>query len=186
MKLIQVEAIRACLQKVPVLVGQYEQKSARFATDVGAWLKETESVLSSHRLPMASKLAALRARMISSERGLIPPELRVSGRNSRRKAQDFVAADTLQKTEALLSELIHNSDQQLAEGERLIRQVVAAALGKGLLPARGPASAHQDWLKAAWQALAGDSELGSVTTHVAGLVGFPDVLILLDRAIPPA
>jgi hypothetical protein len=73
---------------------------------------------------------------------------------------------------------------RFAEGEKLTRQIVAVAHRKGLILPNPGVDKRAEMLKATWQAMAVDVDLGAATTHLVGLVGAHDVLILLDRMLP--
>ena len=72
---------------------------------------------------------------------------------------------------------------RFAEGEKLIRQIVAVAHRKGLVLQAPRADMRGEVLQAIWQGMTRDPELGAATTHLFGLVGAHDVLILLDRVL---
>jgi hypothetical protein len=181
--IVNLEEIQSMLLQVPGLIDSLERHDSKFADAVKEWLMQVEQVLISNRLAVAAEIAVLRGVLISAERGVIPPGVVFSERTTRRKIKDASAADVLRKAEELLSNAIRVDAAQLAEGERLTRQIVTVAQRKGLILVTPTVDEHSEMLKAIWRAMIVDPELGPATTHLAGLVGVHDALILLDRML---
>jgi hypothetical protein len=131
----------------------------------------------------AADVAVLRGILISAERGVIPSGIVFNGKMTSRKIKDATAADVLRKAEQIISDAIKAPAAQIAEGERLTRQIVALSIRKGLIQNK-TISGHDEMLKEIWSQISSDPELGPVTTHITGLVGTYDALILLDRSLP--
>ncbi len=182
--IINLEDIQAMLLRVPGLVHELEERDPGFVGSVKAWLTQAEQVLINNRLAVAAEVAVLRGVLISAERGVIPPGMTFSTRTTMRKIKDAAAADVLRKAEELIFSAISADAVRFAEGEKLTQQIVAVAQRKGLIPVTPCVDKHTERLKAIWQAMNMDPDLGAVTTHLAGLVGAYDVLILLDRMLP--
>ena len=182
--IVNLEEIQGMLLRVPELMDSLEERNPSFPGSVKEWLTQAEQILISNRLAVAAEVAVLRGVLISAERGVIPPGMAFSTRTTVRKIKDASAADVLRKAEELISRAISADAVRFAEGEKLTQQVVAVAQRKGLIPATPRLGNHTEILKATWQAIIMDPDLGAVTTHLAGLVGLYDVLILLDRMLP--
>jgi hypothetical protein len=121
--------------------------------------------------------------LISAERGVLPPERSTDGRAPTRKVKDAYAADILRTAEGRIAEAIQASAAQIAEAERLTRQLVSLAKRKGLVPPAEGAGNLSERLNDIWQRMLADPELAGATAHVGGMVGQQDSLILLDRAL---
>ncbi len=182
--IVNLEEIQSLLLRVPKLIGDLERRDPNFLGAVKEWLTQMEQVLLNNRLPVAAEVAVLRGVLIGAERGVMPPGMVFRGRPTARKIKDASAADVLRKAEELVANAIRGDAAQFAEGERLARQLVTVAQRKGLVPAASRADRHAEMLNAIWRALIADPDLGPATTHLAGLVGTYDALILLDRMLP--
>jgi hypothetical protein len=181
--LLQLEEIHASLLCAPALVDALERHDPGFPGAVKEWLAQVEQVLVRNRLPLAAEVAALRGTVIAAEGAGAPPAPSPGRRTTPRRAREAAAAAALSKATTLVAEAIRGTETQLAEAERLMRQIVALAERKGLLPPRFPGTPRPGLLPL-WAALRDDPELGAVATHIAGLAGPDSALILLDRALP--
>lgn len=182
--LVNLEEIQSMLLRVPGLIASLERRDPTFVDGVNEWLTQMERVLISNRLAVAAAVAVLRGVVISAERGVIPPGMAFSTRTTIRRIKDASAADVLRRAEELVSSAIRADAVRFAEGEKLTQQIVAVAQRKGLIPVTPNVDKHTEMLKAIWQAMIMDPDLGAATTHLAGLVGAYDVPILLDRMLP--
>lgn len=181
--IVNLEEIQGILLRLPGLIHDLERRDPNFASAAKDWLTQAEQILVNNRLAVAADVAVLRGALISAERGVIPPGLVFSGRMTSRKIRDASAADVLRKAEELISDTIKGSLAQIAEGERLTRQLLAVAQRKGLIPGGPHMGERTEMLTGIWHAMTVDPDLGSATTHLAGLVGAQDALILLDRGL---
>ncbi len=177
------EELQGILLRVPGLVERLESHDPAFGGAVTEWLKEAEQALTNNRLTVAATVATLRGMLISAERGVLPPERCPDGRPPTRKVKDAYAADILRTAEGRVAEAIQASETQIAEAERLTRQLVTLAKRKGLIPPPTAGGSLSDRLNDIWQRMMADPELAGATAHVGGLVGNQDSLILLDRAL---
>jgi len=185
MHIVNIEEIQGMLLRVPELIDRLESHDPDFAVLVKDWLTGAEQVLISNRLAVASDVAVLRGVLISAERGVLPEGMVLTGRKTARKIKDATSADALRRASELVSDAIRGDAAQIAEGEKLTRQLVALAERKGILPDDPDAGGHSETLNAIWRAMSEDPDLGPATTHLAGLVGAYDALVLLDRMLPP-
>lgn len=177
------EELQGILLRVPGLVERLEGHDPAFGGAVAEWLKEAEQALTNNRLTTAATVATLRGLLISAERGVLPPERSTDGRAPTRKVKDAYAADILRTAEGRIAEAIQASAAQIAEAERLTRQLVMVAQRRGLVPPESGAGNLSERLQDIWQRMSVDPELAGATAHVSGLVGSQDALILLDRAL---
>lgn len=183
MHIANIEEIQGMLLRVPELVNCFERRDPGFAEWVKDWLVQAEQVLVNNRLAAAADVAVLRGMLISAERGILPSGIEFNGKKTARKIKDAAAMDALRMAEELVSSTIKIPAAQVYEGERVMRQLVALAQRKGLIPEESEGE-HAGILKAAWRAISHDPELGQAAAHLAGLVGAYDALILLDRMLP--
>jgi len=181
--LANLEEIQRLLLLVPGLIRALDSHDPDFAEAVKEWLGQVEQALTNNRMAIAADVAVLRGVLISAERGVIPAGLVFNGRTTVRKIKDACAADVLRKAEEIISAAVKGDVARFAEGERLTQQIVAVAQRKGLIPAASNVDRHTEMLNAIWHAMIVDPDLGSATTHLTGLVGMPDTLILLDRML---
>ena len=149
-----------------------------------AWLTQGEQILINNRLTIAAQVAVLRGVLISADRGVIPSGMAFRTRTTARTVKDAAAADMLRKAEELISAAISADAGRFAEGDRLIRQIVAVAHRKGLTSAVPRTNQDFEAWKVRWEAVSMDPDLKAAAAHLVGLVGAHDVLILLDRAWP--
>lgn len=184
LKILNLEEIQDALLLVPGLIREFDARDVNFAGSVKAWLTQGEQLLISNKLAAAAQVATLRGVLISAERGQIPAGMAFNKRAAPRTIKDAAAADVLRKAEELITNTIHADTGRFAEGDRLIRQLVAVAHRKGLTVEASAVDNHSDMLKAVWQAMIQDPEMGAAATRLIGLLGPHDVLVLLDRALP--
>jgi len=177
------EEIQNLLLRIPGIINCFEKRDPMFTDLVKEWLLQAEQILVNNRLSVAADVAVLRGVLINAERGVLPASITFTGEKTTRKIKTSVAADVLQKANELVSNAINVTEVQIAEGERLARQLVALAQRKGLIPANQNSNGHTEWLSAIWKAMYVDPELGPATTHLAGIVGIYDAMILIDRMI---
>jgi len=181
---VNLQEIQNLLLRVPALVRDLERREPGFASSVKEWLIECEQILVGNRLPIAAGVAALRGIVISAERGVSPPGLVFNQRLSLRKIKDAAAGDVLRRAEEVIAGAIAADAARFAEGEKLMRQVVAVAERKGLVLAEALPEPGSARLRTIWQGMTSDPELGPATTRLVGLVGGRDALVLLDRVLP--
>jgi len=178
--ILNLEQIQDMLLHVPGLVRKLEEQHADYCDAVVDWMRGVEDVLTNNRLPAAASVSAVRGGVIAAARGITGTALTAGG-PSKRKLRDAAATDALRRAEEIVSSALRADQMQVADGERLARQLVAHAVRTGALTAdmlRAPQ------LEALWQRVIGDSDLGTPANHLAGLVGLQNALILFGRALP--
>jgi len=183
LRIVNLEEIERMLLRVPALVDLQDRGNPDFAQDVKQWLSELEKVLESNRIAVAGTVAALRALVISAERGVIPVGVEFHGRPTRRKIQEAAGAYVLRQSGDLVSSVTQRERERVAEAERLTRQLVALAKAKGLIQEVPSGGDFTEILKGIWRTLSADPDISGGTVNVEGLVGPYDALIVLDRII---
>lgn len=180
--IVNLEEMENILLRVHQIVESYDRRDPRFLDLTKSWLVDVEKALTGSRLPVAADIAGLRAILISAERGAIPEWVNIAGARTGRKVKSAIAAEVLRKATVAINDALKGIVSTASEAEKLARQLLAAARRKNIVPPETDGLPHEDWLKAVYKAVLDDSELGAGTAHLAGLVGFYDALILLDRA----
>jgi hypothetical protein len=174
MQLAILDRIDALRLGVPPIVDLYDNGDPRFAEDVKRWIHDAEEILTTGRLAAVAGLAALRGTLIAAEEGTVPAGMTFAGRTTPRKIRDAVAADVLRRADEQMVNATTTAVAQFAEADRLVRQMLPAAMRKGLIGSSAAAS---------WSSMENDPDLGAIATHIVGLAGRNDALVLLGRAL---
>jgi len=183
LRIVNLEEIHGLLLRIPSLVDELERKEPHAVADVREWLASLERVLESNRLPLAGNIAVLRGGLDSALMGVIPVGVEFHGRASSRKIREAAAAEMLRRASDLVTAAIQGDGSRIDEAERVARQLIALATFKGLIPTSRPAGDAIENVKAVWNAMQSDTEIGQGAAHLVGLVGPHDALIVLDRGI---
>lgn len=185
-----IEEIEGMLMEIPGLIDRLEARDARFLEQSRTWFSRMEEVLANNRLAVAGDVAALRGALIATERGNPPADLVPTGGRVTAKVKEAAGADLLRRAGDLLRDVIRPHTERIAEGQRLARQMIALAQQKKIYreqPCEGDEVGERTArLRNLLSTMARDPELGPLATHLIGLVGTCDVLILLDRASVPS
>lgn len=183
LNIVNLEEIQSILLLIPALVDLQQQRYSDFVEEVKNWLKKMEKVLENNRIPAVGNVAALRGVLISAERGVIPVGIELRGRPTGRKIKEATATDVLRHVGELVSNVIHQDRERVAEAKRLGRQLVALAKTKGFIRELPSGEQYTEMLKVMWRTLSSDPDISPGTVNVEGLVGPHDALIILDRTI---
>ena len=183
LNIVNLEEIQSILLFIPALVDLQQERDANFVKEVKNWLKKMEKVLENNRILAAGNVATLRGTLISAERGIIPVGIELHGKPTGRKIKEATAADVLRHVGEIVSNVIHQDRERVAEAKRLGRQLVALARTKGLIHELPSGEQYTEMLKALWRTLASDPDISPGTTNLEGLVGPNDALIIIDRTI---
>jgi len=182
LNLLNLEAIHNLLLRAPSIVHKFEERDADFFPSVKRWLMDAEELLVNNRMPVAAAIAGERGTLIAAERGAIPQRVAFAGKVTPRKLREAAAAEVLRHAEELISNSIRAEVARFTEAEKLMRQIVAVAVRKALQ--HGIAHSRSEVLKATWILMSSEPELAGVATHLVGLIGSNDALVLLDRHWP--
>ncbi len=183
LRIVNLEEIQGLLLRIPGLIHDLETHAPNLLNAVKDWFTHAEGLLMNNRLAIAGEIAALRGVLICAERGVIPSGVVFTGRATPRKIKEASSAEVLRKAAETISNAIRGQVTQIEEGERLARQLVALARRKGLRTVVPSGGGHSEALREIWRAFSADPDLGAGTTHLAGLVGACDALVLLDRML---
>ncbi len=180
---VNLEEFHRLLLELPGIVDALDARSSDGPIAVRAWLVEAEGVLERNRMPAAGSIAALRARLDSASRGVVPDGVVVTGNLARRKVVRAVAAEVLAEAADLLASRIASDEARLDEADRLARQLTIAARVKGMVNGHPSPGDHAAAVSSIWSAVVADPELSGGAVHLLSLVGPSDALIVMDRAL---
>jgi hypothetical protein len=183
LRILNLEEIEGMLLRIRNLVDLQDQRDPDFVEGVKEWLSGLEKALENNRLAVAGNVAALRGMLLSAEQGVIPSGIVFHGRATRRKIRDATGAYVLRQSGDLVSSVIQRDRGQVAEAERMTRQLVALAKAKGLIQELPSGENFTDMLQAIWRRLSADPDISAGTINVEGLIGPHDALVVLDRIL---
>ena len=159
------------------LADAVESRSMRLHGRVRDWIKDAEDLLRRHSMVQAGDLAVIRTELAAAtRRGSVAD---TTGRSrSRRARAEQAAADALARAARVVEDAVAPARRLSEEGERIARQIASVARAKGY-PSGG-----SDWgqVSAAWDLAARDPDLVSAATHLVGLVGRMNAIMLFMRA----
>jgi hypothetical protein len=178
------EEIQQHLLEIPELVHAYEERLGDFSERVRDWMVRLEEKLKSNQIPVAGAVAAMRAMVISAERGVLPPGLAFAGAPTRRRIRDAAASEAIRRVEESVGAVLRPDLAQIDEAGRLMRQMISIAQRKGIMTNVSAASSVSEAVNSVWSAFLNDGELSAGATRVTGLVGALNALILLSREFP--
>jgi len=128
-------------------------------------------------------VAALRGMVNSAEKGVVPAGITIQARPTRRNIREAVGAEAVRQALELTSAAIADDSSRVAEAELLCRRLVALARARGLIRSDSGGNDNTEKLRAIWGGMASDPVIADGTTHVLGLLGPHDTLIVLDRTL---
>ena len=173
----QVEEIERHLTSLPPLIDQLEAKSPGFHNQARSWLRDLEELLTRHNLSQAADVALLRAELTIAP---LRDRLESSAARSlkgKRSRQLAVAGNALERAGEIVGALLEEPRGLFTEATRVARQIAAVAQVKGL---RLNGTSWGDAL-VAWKQISTDSDLLSPATHLVGLVGRNNAIILFMK-----
>lgn len=183
MRIVNIEEIEELLLVLPTLVQQQKLHSVDFALNVAAWLNSLEKVFVANHLYQAGSITTLRSGLVATEQGQVPAGLEFRGRPTRSRVLNAVAAQALQRATEVASNLIAENRLRFVEAERVVQQIVAVAVSRGLITTREDGVNTTQYLQMLRRSLITSNDLEGAFVHLEGLVGPHDALILFDRAI---
>ena len=185
LRIRNVEEIEELLQILPALVRKQERKSPDFSAAVETWLDSLEKAFESNGLYQAGNISVVKSTIIAVKEGHIPDGVEVRGRPSRSRILKIVASQAMQQGANVATRVIEENRSRIDEATRVAQQIVAAAVSRGEVTARGEGIDNTSYMRAIRQGLAASSDLETAAVHLEGLVGPQDALVLLDRALTP-
>jgi hypothetical protein len=182
LRIVNIEEIQNMLGGISGLIDMQQRLDPKFDEKVKLWLAKLEKILESNRIMQVGEIATLRGLILSAENGIIPPGIEIHGRSSKRKIVEAAITFSLRQSSRLVSDLLQKEVDRVSDAERMMRQLIALAMAKGLIQ-QVPNGDHTEVLKSIWHTLSSDPEIAPGTINVEGLVGPHDALIILDRII---
>jgi len=183
LRIIQLDEIQKKLMEIPPLINMYGEKDNSFFFSVENWLLKVEEILSNNRKVEVAQIASLRSLLISAKRGIFPDNFFSKKSKSNRVLMDITASSVLREAENIITNSIRNDKIQFEEGERIARQLVLLGYKKGIIFSEKMTGSHENSISLIWQRLFSDNETGNVASHLSGLVGLQDALIIVDSII---
>ncbi len=183
LRIVNLENLQSLLLRIPILVDKLERRDSGFPEAVSTWLKNLEQALTNNRLPVASRIAALRGLLTLADRGGFPQGLEIRGRASGRKVRLASAVEALRQADQAMTEALASDAARIADAHRMGRQLVALAKAKGLISSHVAPTDPLEFLKRIRSDLASDEQTAGGIVNLEGLVGPQDSLMVLDRAI---
>jgi hypothetical protein len=179
------EEFDTLLLRSGTLVTLLEERRYNFIGEVRSFIGEVEKLAEKYRLPIAPEVGILRGRLCvidemtggEQKSGYNPENRRVYRRN-----RDAYALKQLDDLCRLVRGYFASSDTVFQETLNLCRQMAAVAQAKALLPAFG-AENKEAQIRKLWKKLEKDADLCSLCTHITGLAGMHNTIILFDRAL---
>jgi hypothetical protein len=183
MRLSQVENLNSLLLDVPRLVDLYEGRQSTFVSETKQWLHYVERVLGAARVSGVAEVAAQRSTIIAAEHGVSPKDLVLPERSSRRRMREAVTMQSLREAQAVVSDAISEPEKAFAQGERVLRSLLALANRKGLLNDGLQPPFAEEKLKGLWALLVADPDIGESAGQVVAMTGYRDALLLTQRIL---
>jgi hypothetical protein len=180
LRIVGLEAIKVVLLHLQGVVDLQQRGDPLFVSEAKRWLSEMEKALGGSRLPAAGEVTALRSVLLSAERGAVPEGVEVAGRPGKRKTAEAAAAYVLRRVTEIVSATIARDQERVAEGQRMMLQLLALARAKGIDRTAVDREAEAPTPEARWRVLSMDPDLKAGTVNIEGLVGHEDALVLLD------
>ncbi|TCV85905.1 hypothetical protein [Sulfurirhabdus autotrophica] len=183
LRIVNIEEIQNMLSSISGLVDLQQRRDANFDDKVKLWLAKLEKMLERNRIMQVGEVATLRGLILSAENGITPPGIEIHGNSTKRKIIEAAVTFSLRQASSVVSTILQKEVDRISDAERMMRQIIAMAKSKGLIPEIPEASDHTEVLKFIWRTLSANPEIAPGTTNVEGLVGPHDALIILDRII---
>lgn len=183
LSIVHLEEIEGLLLQLPGLVRQQEEHAVDYVKQAGLWLAALEQSFTANRLYQAGNIAVLRSGLVAVEQGQVPAGLEFRSPPTRGKLLSAAAAQALQRAAEVATQLLAENRPRITEAERVAQQIIAAALARGLIPARDAQISHTQYLRLIRRSFPAGSDLENAAVHLEGLVGAQDCLICLDRAL---
>lgn len=187
MKLKILDDLNIVLAYIPRLVDAYDRKDPNFIPELKKWLALAENVLAENRRHEISRIAGLRSRLISAERGIWDPKdisiemskTEKSSMGRKRKLALAVGGQVINTAQSILSDVIEPLELQVKEATEIIRQLLLIASQKELVPLSEMSRQDRD-VRKIWVKLINSAELRPGTQKVLSLISFPEALCIID------
>ena len=169
------------LQAATALVDQSLRHDPDYPRRVVEWMADVEETLAQLRNPLASMVAAERARISAVEDGFREPEI-LRERISPRKAARATASLALGRAEAALRGEIQTIDEKFEGMRERMAQLLAVATNSHPIPLP-PTDPRQAWLNTVWAGFGGNGETASLYTYLNAALAPVDRSYLLNEML---
>jgi|TARA_B110000091_G_C13754045_1_gene449067 hypothetical protein len=180
MRAIAKEKIIQQLMQLANLTDKYMQLDPSYPQKCLIWLLDTEKQLEPLRLPLVSRLSALRGLLIASEDGYQSPDIAGSSR-SKRKAKRALSAHIINQAEQALREEVEHIDQQFSELIDKLSQLLAIRFSQQELPSTPQITIG--YVDNIWQMLGDNTETKSMYRYIQAKIGETDRRYLLQALL---
>lgn len=175
--LAQLQEINARLIGVSRIVDLQESRSVSFIEEVLKWLRVIEKDLEKAQLQVVSRITALRSKLLATMH-----RCEAKDGVSRRKQLELVASNALQDAQAIVQDAIAPKLAKLEEAREIASRVVSVAFTKGYFDQFPKNADHMTKLHQLQSVLKQDPDTMSAITHLTGIVGMFDTIVILDQA----
>ena len=167
------------LENLSPLADAVESRGLQLYDRVREWIREAEELLRRQSMAQAGDLAVIRAELAAALHAPPAGPGAAARTRSRRARREQAAAEALARAARVLHEAVSPARQLSQEGERIARQIASVAKTKGY-----PVAGAEDWgqVSAAWERASRDPDLLAAATHLVGLVGRINAMLLYMRA----
>lgn len=189
------EEFERALYSVSEIVSLLETHKYTFIDEVRAFIGSLEKRAEKYHLPFASEIGIIRGKMCVIDEALDFPSgssYHPETRRIQRRNREAYALKRLDDACQLVRSYCTSSQASFTEAQNLCRQIAAVAAVKQLIQTEvteenaateQSAQAHEASVCALWHTITSDSDLCSLCTHVIGLIGYHNTIILFDRAL---
>lgn len=180
MRAIAKEKIIHQLMQLSNLTDNYMQLDPVYPQKCLSWLLDTEKHLEPLRLPLVSRLSALRGLLIASDDGYQSPDIAGSSR-SKRKAKRAMSAYIINQAEQALREEVEQTDLQFSELIDKLSQLLAIRFAQQELP--NTPQMTMTYVDNIWQMLGDNQETKSMFRYIQAKIGETDRRYLLQSLL---
>ncbi len=181
------------LFSVSSLVTQLEEHRYTFIDEVRAFIGLVEKQAEKYRIPIASEIGILRGRLCVIDEVLGSSRSNGGGynpdtRRAYRRNRDAFTLKQLDETCQLIRNYFSAAETIFQETLGLCRQAASIAQIKAILPVfvqetKTDQRDRETQLRSLWEKMKQDPDLCSLCTHIIGLAGIHNTIILFDRAL---
>jgi len=163
----------------------YNQKDISFVSSLRSWLEAGERVLEDYHRPEVSKIAGIRAQLLSASSGVFDKNtFRFPARGSERKIFYASAALLFSNAQNILNDLYTTLSASKEEATKYTRQIILISLQKGsFYPIWSLALGMPERLNRLWEAFGADNDLVQGVRQILTSVHHLDALRIMDEVI---
>lgn len=179
----QLEEVENKLLAVSELIGKQRDSNSSFVNDVETWLKELDAILQKNRLPISGHISVQIGSLLSAKRGIINPNIKITGRATRRKLLEATIIDILNQVVRAVEMTIQNDRLRIDEAERVALQLISIARAFGLLQNKSKAKKSIQLVQELISAMKSQEATVQGIVQLEGLLGKSDTIIVIGRVL---